>query len=141
MSNACNVTATIENLTSYTLTFVNNIVQWGYFNLNGNSVPPNTSNQGFYAYGAEGSATGCQGSATYSFTDAAGHLQEVTFYYSVPWNVETDNEYSATVPGGLTCTNNGPSSGDHTICTYTLSGTVGSTPHHHGLPCAAAAEQ
>jgi hypothetical protein len=128
MSENNNVTATIDNQTTYTLNYDSNNVSWGYVTTSGpdNStvIPPGSQLQVFYAWGAEGSGTGCQGNLTYGFTDQNNNSQELTLFYKDPYNLGTDNEFSATVPSGLTCTNNGPTHGDSVAVTYTISGSV-----------------
>jgi len=126
MSEVCNITATIDNQTQYALTFDTNSTVWGYFSDSGtgdnSQVPANSQLQVFTAWGAEGSGTGCQGQVTYTFTDQNNNPQDITLFYKDPYT--GDNAFSATVPGGLSCTNNGPTHGDTVSVIYTISGTV-----------------
>ncbi|HEU4886459.1 MAG TPA: hypothetical protein VFV49_01135 [Thermoanaerobaculia bacterium] len=123
MSQNNNVTATIVNNSGYNLTYDTQNVDWGYVTINANTVDSGTSSQqAFYAVGAQGSGTGCSGNVTYTFTDGNGNQQDVTFYYDDPYI--GSNSFSITVPPGMTQSASGPSKGDSVTVSYTIGGSV-----------------
>lgn len=126
MTAAPTVTAEINNQTQYLLTFeTNSIIEGRFSNAEPNStqIPAGEQLQVFFASSAgAGSEAGCEGSVIYQFTDQNGNPQVVTLFYKDLYL--GDNEFSATVPGGLSCTNDGPTHGDMVAVTYTISGTV-----------------
>src|SRR5207248_558752 len=99
MSGNNNVTATVTNTSDYTLTYATQNVDWGYLTINSNTIDARATIQAFYAVGADGAATGCSGSATYSFTDGDGNTQNVTFFYDDPYT--GSNSFNTTVPPGM----------------------------------------
>lgn len=99
MSETCNVTATLNNQTDYVLNYVSQNTVWGNgAAISGASVCPGASLQIFYAHGAQGTATGCQGTVLYQFTDQNGIAQSVTLAYADPFS--GSHSFSATVPSG-----------------------------------------
>jgi hypothetical protein len=117
------VTGTIDNTTSYTLSYVSHVVENGSLSLGPGTVPAGARQQAFRAQGVAGGISPCQGSVTYGFTDEQGGAQELTLYYSDPI-MDGKNEFSATVPNGMSCTNDGSADGNTRQVTWTLSGTV-----------------
>jgi hypothetical protein len=122
MDSDCFVTATISNNTAYKLDFDNDSTTWGSFNNTETTISPHSQQEVFTAVGAAGSGTGCQGSATYTFTDQYNHSQDVTLFYKDPYI--GSNAFSATAPAGITITNDGPAHGDTVPVTYSISGSI-----------------
>jgi len=125
MTEVPNVTAKINNQTQYLLTFGSNSIIEGHFSNaepNSTQIPAGEQLQVFFASSGPAKDVGCEGNVTYQFTDQNGNPQEVTLFYKDPYL--GNNEFSATVPSGLTCTSEGPLHGDTVSVTYTLSGTV-----------------
>jgi|SRR5579864_6620217 len=121
MSEAENVTATLQNNTQYTLYYQSVNVEWGnYYNKN-TTIDPKSAAAIFYAVGAEGAATGCQGTVIYEFKDQYGHTQTVTLTYEDPYI--GDNSFSTVVPAGMTEDTPQPQGTSVTI-TYTIGGAI-----------------
>ena len=122
MSQNENVTASLQNNTQYTLTYQSVNVEWGNYYNHGTTIDANSTVDIFYAVGAEGSGTGCQGSVIYGFTDQNGHQQTITLTYEDPYI--GSNSFGVTnLPNGLSGSANQPSGGPVTV-TFSLSGTV-----------------
>jgi hypothetical protein len=117
-----NVTASIQNDTQYTLVYSKVNTLWGNYYNHGTTVGPNTTVDVFYAVGAEGAGTGCQGSVIYNFTDQNGNQQSITLSYEDPYI--GDNSFQVPeLPAGMKGSANQPSGGPVTV-TYTISGSV-----------------
>jgi len=120
MSNNENVTGIINNNTEFEFTYNANALEWGYYYNIEQSVDANASATMFYACGAEGSGTGCEGNVYYNFTDQNGNTQSISLYYQDPFI--GSNIFKISVPPGMTgsATPNVPS-GSVTVV-WTVSG-------------------
>ena len=118
MSNAQNVTIQIANQTSATLTKGTVSLDWGN-EINFNSVnPQSTQSCAFQGQGAQGSASGVTGTATWNASLGATSLGTLTCTFDDPWsgsnkfNAVGDATFSANfnisfpavAPGGSTWT-------------------------------------
>jgi hypothetical protein len=119
---APNVTATIANQTPYTFTYSTQKLTSGTVTINAKTIDASSSAQAFFAMASPGTATGCEGTVTYSFTDQNGTTQNISFFYEDPY--ANPNKFSVTAPAGISSKNNGPANGFQVAVTYTISGSV-----------------
>lgn len=139
MSQNENVTAQLANNTQYTLTYQSSNQEWGNFYLKNQTIDPNSSVAIFYAVGAEGSGTGCEGSVIYGFTDQFGNQQTITLTYSDPY-IGSNSFGVPSTPSGVTGSANQPGGGPVNV-TYTIGGAVTAgeeVPVSSGLSCQSA---
>jgi hypothetical protein len=122
MSQNENVTASITNNTDYTIKYQSVDVLWGnYYNKN-TTIDPHSTTAIFYAVGAEGSGTGCQGNVTYGFTDQNGNAQTFVLTYEDPYS-GSNSFGTASLPNGITGSSNDPQGGP-VVVTYMIGGAV-----------------
>lgn len=121
MSQHENVTATLTNNTQYTFVYASVDTAWGNYYNQATTIGPNMSVVVFFAIGAEGSATGCQGNVVYNFVDQNGNTDSIGLSYEDPYS--GSNSFSITVPSGMTGSATQPSGGPVAV-TYTVGGQI-----------------
>lgn len=116
------VSAAVNNMTSYALSYSSSTTSAGIVEVVTNDISANEQQQAFVATPSASGTPGCQGGVTYGFTDQNGDSQTVTFFYNDPQ--VGDNTFTASGPAGLSITNNGAAIGATVNVVYTISGSV-----------------